>query len=127
MVGVIGKPKWSSISITICPTADAAGSITLTSPNREFDGWWSTLTITACSAIRLTLLPERSRLPESKKKTRCGSTPCGGSDRMLSKPGRNMYICGSGGGMSTHTSFPAARSASAKARLQPRVSPSASL
>ena len=38
MVGVIAKWKWSSISITIWPTADASGSITLRSPNLEFDG-----------------------------------------------------------------------------------------
>ena len=69
MVGVMGKPKWSSISITICPTADASGSMTFTSPKREFDGWWSTLTMVACEAMRFTLLPDRSRLPESKKKT----------------------------------------------------------
>ena len=79
MVGVIGKPKWSSICITICPTAEASESITLTSPKREFDGWWSMLTIVAFEAMRFTLLPERSRLPESKKKTRWGSMPRGGS------------------------------------------------
>jgi hypothetical protein len=38
-----------------------------------------------------------------------------------------VYICGSGGGMSTQTSLPALRSASANARLHPSVSPSASL
>jgi len=56
--------------MTICPTAEASGSITLMSPKREFEGWWSTLTMVACDAIFLTLLPERSRLPESKKNTR---------------------------------------------------------
>jgi hypothetical protein len=38
-----------------------------------------------------------------------------------------VYMSGSGGGMSTHTCLPAERNASANARLQPRVSPSASL
>ena len=85
------------------------------------------LVCVACDAIRFTLLPERSRFPESKKNTRCGSIPRGGSSRTSLKPGRNVYMSGSGGGMSTQTCLPAERNASAKARLQPRVSPSASL
>jgi hypothetical protein len=46
---------------------------------------------------------------------------------MRSKPGIHEYFWGRGGGITTVTWCPRALRASAKARLQPRVSPSASL
>src|ERR671936_699882 len=51
----------------------------------------------------------------------------GGSRLTSSNPGRNSHALGTGGEETTASSLPAARSASARPRADPSVSPSASL
>src|SRR5215467_4692701 len=81
----------------------------------------------AWAAMCSTALPERSMLPASKNSTSRMSAPAGGRSAIRSKPGIQEYFCESGWGMTTETSRPRARRASPNARLQPSVSPSASL
>src|SRR5215472_14514039 len=66
-------------------------------------------------------------LPASKNSTRSMVSVESGVSTIWSKPGIHAYFCGRGCGITTDTRLPRSRSASANARLQPRVSPSASL
>src|SRR3989440_10890797 len=81
-------------------------------------------TTLACVTIG-SLVPARDASLASKMKTGVS----GGVDCWLtrSKPGRNHQACGTGGDDRTGTDLPIGSSASASARADPRVSPSASL
>src|SRR5207237_4577077 len=81
-------------------------------------------TTLACVTIG-SLLPARDASLASKMKMGVS----GGADCWLtrSKPGRNHQACGTGGDDRTGTDLPVGSSASARARAEPRVSPSASL
>src|SRR5213078_291343 len=81
-------------------------------------------TTLACVTIG-SLLPARDASLASKMKTGVS----GDADCWLtrSKPGRNHQACGTGGDDRTGTDLPIGSSASASARADPRVSPSASL
>src|SRR5437773_8959259 len=81
-------------------------------------------TTLACVTIG-SLVPARDASLASKMKTGVS----GDADCWLtrSKPGRNHQACGTGGDDRTGTDLPIGSSASARARAEPRVSPSASL